>query len=244
MNTTKDEAHALASEAIALAKGERPADVAMVFGVPFVHLQMVSELVRDEEGIFLAAQNCSQHASGAYTGEVSAAMIASYGASYVILGHSERRQYFGEKDEELKAKTAQALENGLKVIYCCGETLDQRNAGKQVEVVLGQLKNELFQLSAEEMAEVVIAYEPVWAIGTGVTATTDQAQEMHAEIRKMLTDKYGSDVANSTSILYGGSAKPTNATELFACEDVDGGLIGGASLKARSFMDIALSYPQ
>ena len=244
MNTTRDEALSLTSEVVALAQAELSDDVMLILGVPHIHLSTVLEATKDAKSIFVAAQDCSQHKSGAYTGEVSAAMIASHGASHVILGHSERRQYFGEKGEMLQAKAAQALSHGLDVIYCCGESLEERNSGRHVETVKSQLENELFQLSAEELAHVVIAYEPVWAIGTGVTASTEQAQDMHQSIRQMLIEKYGQEVADATSILYGGSCKPSNAPELFACSDVDGGLIGGAALKSRSFVDIALSYPK
>ena len=169
-------------------------------------------------------------------------MLASAGCEYTILGHSERRQYYGETDAILVEKVKLALANGLDVIYCVGENLDQREAGKHFEVVTSQIENVLFGLSAEEMAKIVVAYEPVWAIGTGKTATAEQAQEIHACIRKVLADKFGAQVADDTTILYGGSCKPSNAKELFACPDIDGGLIGGAALKADDFIQIALSF--
>ncbi|MDE6769539.1 MAG: triose-phosphate isomerase, partial [Muribaculaceae bacterium] len=182
-----------------------------------------------------------EHDKGAYTGEVSAAMVKSTGASHVILGHSERRQYFGENNEQLLAKTKQALANGLTPIFCVGEVLEERENGTYNDVVKGQVEA-LFELPAEDFAKIVIAYEPVWAIGTGKTATAEQAQDMHAHIRKVIAEKYGEELADNTSILYGGSCKPSNAKELFAKPDVDGGLIGGAALKADSFMGIVEAF--
>lgn len=175
---------------------------------------------------------------GAYTGEVSAAMVKSTGADYVILGHSERRQYYHETAEILKEKTLLALKNNLKVIFCCGETLEEREQNKQNEVVKAELEQSIFNLTAEEWKNIVIAYEPIWAIGTGKTATSDEAEEMLAYIRSIVAEKYGQAVADETSILYGGSCKPSNAKELFAKPDIDGGLIGGASLKAADFKGI------
>ncbi len=189
----------------------------------------------------LGAEDCSAHDKGAYTGEVSAAMVKSTGAEYVILGHSERRQYFGEDNELLLAKTKLALKNGLRPIFCVGEVLEQREDGSYNDVVKGQVEA-LFSLSAEDFAKIVIAYEPVWAIGTGKTATADQAQDMHAHIRKVVEDKYGKEIAGNCSILYGGSCKPDNAPEIFGKPDVDGGLIGGAALKADSFMGIIEAF--
>jgi triosephosphate isomerase len=190
----------------------------------------------------LGAQNCYSKASGAYTGEISADMLKSAGVEYVILGHSERREYFNETNQLLKEKTDMVLSRGMTPLFCCGETLAQREAGIHIGFVSDQLTESLFHLDAETIKKVVIAYEPIWAIGTGVTASTEQAQEMHAMIRKHLASKYGEEVASKISILYGGSAKPSNAKELFACPDVDGGLIGGASLVARDFVDIAKSF--
>ena len=190
----------------------------------------------------LGAENCADKVSGAYTGEVSAAMVASTGAKYVILGHSERRQYYGETAETLKEKTLLALENGLTPIFCIGEVLAERENGTYFDVVKAQIEGSLFNLSADDFGKIILAYEPVWAIGTGKTATDDQAEEMHAFIRNLIAEKYGKEVAENTSILYGGSCKPTNAAALFAKPNVDGGLIGGAALKAESFMGIVNAF--
>ena len=241
MNTTVAEGVQLAkevNEAVAAA-GELKCDV--VIGVPFTHLTAVKDVI-DIEKVGLSAENCANKEKGAYTGEVSAAMAASTGANYVILGHSERREYYNETPEILKEKVDLALANGLKIIFCCGESLELRNAGTYEEFIKAELKDSLFHLSAEEFANIVIAYEPIWAIGTGVTATSDQAEEVHAFIRSFLAEKYGETVANDTTILYGGSCKPTNAPELFAKPNIDGGLIGGASLKAADFMGIVTAF--
>ncbi|MDW7692209.1 triose-phosphate isomerase [Flammeovirgaceae bacterium SG7u.111] len=242
MNLDKEAAESLASEVVNIAKDEVPSDVTVIMGAPFIHLSKVRNLVPAGKNICVSAQDCSSKESGAFTGEISAPMLKSYGIEYVILGHSERRQYWNESNELLAAKTDAALASGLKPIFCCGELLEERQAEKQDEVVGKQLAEGLFHLSAEAFANVVIAYEPVWAIGTGVTASSAQAQEMHASIRKMIAGKYGQEVADATSILYGGSCNPKNAEELFACPDVDGGLIGGASLKSRDFIAICKSY--
>ena len=239
MNTTVAEGVALAKDLVA-ALSQVPSDVNLVVAPPFVHLTSVGEVIANSS-IALSAQNCADKAKGAYTGEVAANMIAGVGCEYVILGHSERRQYYGETSATLVEKMALALENGLKPIYCVGEMLSEREAGNHFAVVKAQLEEVLFGLSAEQMANVVIAYEPVWAIGTGVTATSEQAQEIHAFIRKVLAEKFGS-LAEEITILYGGSCKPSNAKELFACPDIDGGLIGGAALKAADFIAIAQSY--
>lgn len=241
MNTTVAEGVQLAkevNEAVAAA-GELKCDV--VIGVPFTHLTAVKDVI-DTEKVGLSAENCANKEKGAYTGEVSAAMVASTGANYVILGHSERREYYNETPEILKEKVDLALANGLKIIFCCGESLELRNAGTYEEFIKAELKDSLFHLSAEEFANIVIAYEPIWAIGTGVTATSDQAEEVHAFIRSFLAEKYGETVANDTTILYGGSCKPSNAPELFAKPNIDGGLIGGASLKAADFMGIVTAF--
>ena len=241
MNTTVAEGVQLAkevNEAVAAA-GELKCDV--VIGVPFTHLTAIKDVI-DIEKVGLSAENCANKEKGAYTGEVSAAMVASTGANYVILGHSERREYYNETPEILKEKVDLALANGLKIIFCCGESLELRNAGTYEEFIKAELKDSLFHLSAEEFANIVIAYEPIWAIGTGVTATSDQAEEVHAFIRSFLAEKYGETVANDTTILYGGSCKPTNAPELFAKPNIDGGLIGGASLKAADFMGIVTAF--
>ena len=192
----------------------------------------------DKAIIGVGAENCADKESGAYTGEVSAAMVASTGAQYVILGHSERRAYYHETPEILKEKVRLALANGLTPIFCIGEVKEERLENRQNEVVRAQIEGSLFDLTAEEFSKIVLAYEPVWAIGTGLTATPEQAQEMHAFIRSVLAGKWGKEVADNTSILYGGSCKPSNAKELFANPDVDGGLIGGASLKAADFKGI------
>ena len=209
----------------------------VIIGTPFIHLASVAAAI-DTKKIGVAAENCADKASGAYTGEVSAAMVKSTGAEYVILGHSERREYYNETPEILKEKVLLALENGLKVIFCIGESLAEREANKQNEVVKAELEGSVFNLSAEDFSKIIIAYEPIWAIGTGKTATAEQAEEIHAYIRSVIADKYGNDVAENTSILYGGSCKASNAPELFAKPNIDGGLIGGASLKVEDFCGI------
>ena len=218
-----------------------PSDVQLIVAPPFTHLSEVASKLAGSS-IALAAQNCADHEKGAYTGEVSVAMLKSVGCSYVILGHSERREYYGETSATLVTKVKLALAAGLKPIFCVGEVKDERVAGKHFEVVGKQIEEVLFTLTAEEMAKVVIAYEPVWAIGTGLTATSEQAQEIHAFIRKALADKFGAALAEEITILYGGSCKPSNAPELFAQPDIDGGLIGGAALKAEDFIGIATAY--
>lgn len=203
---------------------------------PFTHLSEVAKAVNGT-GVALGAQNCAAEDKGAYTGEVSAAMIAALGCEYVILGHSERRQYYGETSATLNKKMEQAYANNLVPIYCVGENLEEREAGKHFDVVKAQIEEVVYNLSSEQFARLVVAYEPVWAIGTGKTASAEQAQEIHAYIRKVLAEKFGTAAAE-TPILYGGSCKPSNAAELFAKEDVDGGLIGGAALKAEDFLGI------
>lgn len=242
MNKTLDEGLKLASEIVNMVEDESKGGVDVVLFPPFVHLTSVQKLVSGSAQIALGAQNCSEHEEGAYTGDISATMLASVGAKYVLVGHSERREYHGESDELLAKKVEVALNHGLTPIFCCGEPLEVREADGQAGYVTEQLTNSLFGLSKEEFGKIVIAYEPIWAIGTGKTASTEQAQEMHAVIRKHIAEKYGEEVAQQTSILYGGSCNPTNAPELFACADVDGGLIGGASLKSRSFVDIIKSF--
>ena len=240
MNTTVPEGIELAKQVVARA-AETPANVGLIVAAPFTHLASVAEAIKGSK-VELAAQNCADHTSGAYTGEVSVAMLKSVGCIWTILGHSERRQYYGETDEKLVVKTQLALAEGLGVILCVGENLDEREAGRHFDVVTEQIKNVLFNFSAEDMKKIVVAYEPVWAIGTGKTATAEQAEEIHACIRKVLAEKFGAQVAEDTTILYGGSCKPSNAKELFAQKDIDGGLIGGAALKADDFIGIALSY--
>ena len=238
MNTTIDEGVELASQINDLLKNKK-ANCEVIICVPFTHLVAVNGVI--DKPLMLGAENCSEHAKGAYTGEVSASMVKSTGAEYVILGHSERRQYFGENNEQLLKKVKEALGNNLKPIFCVGEVLEERENGTFNEVVKSQVEA-LFSLTEDEFSNIVIAYEPVWAIGTGKTATADQAQEMHAHIRKVIEDKYGKTVAANTSILYGGSCKPSNAKEIFSQTDVDGGLIGGASLEAESFMGIVEAF--
>lgn len=209
-----------------------------VLGVPFPYLLTVKEHLKDKPFFYVAAQNCSDKKSGAFTGETSAEMLQSIGVEYVIIGHSERREYFNESNQLLADKINMALIYGLKPIFCCGEPLEIREAETQNEHVKTQLKESLFHLSEENMKHLVIAYEPIWAIGTGKTATTEQAQEMHAFIRSVLTEQYGAEVAGAIPILYGGSVKANNAKEIFGNEDVDGGLVGGASLVATEFAAI------
>lgn len=209
-----------------------------VFGVPFPYLTMVVSKLKGHERTAVAAQNCSQHKSGAYTGETSAEMLTSIGVQYVILGHSERREYFNESNQLLADKLNISLSYGLTPIFCCGEPLSIREAETQNSYVEVQLRESLFHLSADELQKIVIAYEPIWAIGTGKTATAEQAQDMHAHLRSVLAAQYGAAVANNISILYGGSVKGSNAAEIFGKPDVDGGLVGGASLKADEFVQI------
>lgn len=240
MNTTLAEGVGLAKDVNEALKNFK-ANCDVIIAVPFTHLASVNAVI-DSDKLGLGAENCADHKSGAYTGEVSAAMVASTGATYVILGHSERRQYYGETSEILKEKVALALGNNLTPIFCIGEVLAERENGTYLEVVKKQIEDALFNLSAEDFSKLILAYEPVWAIGTGKTATDDQAEEMHAFIRSVIAKKYGDEVAENTSILYGGSCKPTNAPQLFAKPNVDGGLIGGASLDAESFMGIVKAF--
>lgn len=235
------------AEGVELAKGivakvaEISKGVTLIIAPPFTHLVPVAEVLKGSP-IGLSAQNCATEPKGAFTGEVSAAMLKGIGCSYTILGHSERREYYGENAEKLTKKIAMAFENGLKVIYCVGEKLQDRNFNQHFDVVSKQISDVLFSLTPQQMANVIIAYEPVWAIGTGETATAEQAQEMHAFIRSTLSAHFGEKVAENTTVLYGGSCKPSNAKELFACPDIDGGLIGGASLKADDFIAIAQAW--
>ena len=240
MNKSVVEGVQLAKEVDAAVEAAGALKCDVVIAPPFLHLTEVSKAVSNK--VSVSAQNCAAEASGAYTGEVSAAMLQSAGIPYVIIGHSERRTYYGDTDAILAKKTNQALANGLKPIFCIGEELSQRDGGITFEVVLGQIENGVFHLSADDFSKVVIAYEPVWAIGTGRTATAEQAQEVHAFIRKTVAGKYGEEVANNTTILYGGSCNENNAQELFACPDIDGGLIGGASLVADKFIKIVTSF--
>lgn len=240
MNTNLQEGIALAKDVNEALKNVSPkCDV--IIGVPFTHLASINAVI-DSSKLRLSAENCADKKSGAYTGEVSASMVASTGATYVILGHSERRQYYGETSEILKEKVNLALENNLTPIFCIGEVLEERENDTHFDVVKSQIEEALFELSAEDFGKIILAYEPVWAIGTGKTATDDQAEEMHAFIRSVIAAKYGETIAEETSILYGGSCKPSNAAQLFAKPNVDGGLIGGASLKAEDFMGIVNAF--
>ena len=236
MNLNLQEGVALAKELNEALAADKP-NCGVVICTPFIHLASVAQVI-NQDVIGLGAENCADKEKGAFTGEVSAEMVKSTGAQYVILGHSERREYYKETPEILKEKVLLALKNGLKVIFCIGETLEEREANKQNEVVKAELEGSVFNLSEEDFRKIVIAYEPIWAIGTGKTATADQAEEIHAYIRSIIADKYGKDVAEDTSILYGGSCKASNAPELFAKPDIDGGLIGGASLKCADFKGI------
>ncbi|MCL1937554.1 MAG: triose-phosphate isomerase [Candidatus Azobacteroides sp.] len=240
MNKNLREGANLAKELKAAMAG-KTVNCEVVVCPPFIHLALMS-IIFEDKTIKVGAQNCADKPSGAYTGEVSAAMLASTEAQYVILGHSERRAYYGETNAILKEKVKLALENKLTPIFCIGEVLEEREADRQNEVVKTQIEEGLFDLSADDFGKIVLAYEPVWAIGTGKTATSEQAQEMHAYIRQILAEKYGETVANETSILYGGSCNAGNAKELFSNPDVDGGLIGGASLKVDTFLPIVEAF--
>ncbi|MEZ4964025.1 MAG: triose-phosphate isomerase [Saprospiraceae bacterium] len=210
----------------------------VIIAPPLTHLSEVGKLLKGQNDFHLAAQNCHHEEKGAYTGEVSVDMIASCGATFVIIGHSERREYFSESNEMLAKKTDLALARGIRPVFCCGEPLDIREAGSHEQFVADQLKAGLFHLPESSFRKVVIAYEPIWAIGTGRTASSAQAQEMHRAIRDLVAQQYGTAVADDTTLLYGGSCNAQNAPELFSQPDVDGGLIGGASLKAGDFAAI------
>ncbi|MCC8409214.1 triose-phosphate isomerase [Mucilaginibacter sp. UR6-1] len=238
MNLDYNEGLSLFSEVINIIKDEVTGTQQAVVCSPFIHLHSLVQLAKGYDKISVGAQNAHQAESGAYTGEISAKQIKSVGAEYVILGHSERRQYFGETNKLLAKKTDTALANGLTPIFCIGETLQEREAETHFDIIKAQLVEGIFHLDEASFSKLVIAYEPVWAIGTGVTATSDQAQEIHAFIRQEIAAKYSQAVADATTILYGGSCNPKNAAELFAQADIDGGLIGGASLKSRDFADI------
>lgn len=236
MNLNLQDGVALAKEINEALVADKP-NCEVIICTPFIHLASVAQVL-DQNVVALGAENCADKVKGAYTGEVSAEMVKSTGAQYVILGHSERRQYYHETAEILKEKVDLALANGLKILFCCGETLEERKAEKQNEVVKAELEGSVFHLDAEAWKNIVIAYEPIWAIGTGMTATSDQAEEMLAYIRSIVAEKYGQEAAEDTSILYGGSCKASNAPELFSKPNIDGGLIGGASLKCADFKGI------
>lgn len=241
MNKTVDEGINLASEICEFTDKNPSTGAEVILCAPFTHLYPVGQVIKGSR-VKSGAQNCSSEESGAFTGEISASMIVSTGSQYVIIGHSERRSIFGEDDLTLNRKVAVALKNGLKVIFCCGETLPQRENEMHFNVVKEQLEKGIFSLLPVDMENIVIAYEPVWAIGTGVTATSAQAQEMHKYIRELVSGHFGEKIASEMTILYGGSCNPKNAAELFGMDDVDGGLIGGASLKADDFCSIITSF--
>jgi triosephosphate isomerase len=241
MNKTLEEGLALASEIINIVKDEN-VQTTLVINPPFIHLTSLRKLIPNNTNLFLGSQNCYHQKSGAFTGEISVDMLKSVGVDFTIIGHSERREYFGENSTMLVQKLNLLLEANITPIFCCGESLEIRESGNHLAFVAQQLTEALFHLSPENMAKVVIAYEPIWAIGTGKTATSTQAQEMHAYLRNHLARKFGNELAQNISILYGGSCNPQNAKELFACPDIDGGLIGGASLKSRDFIEIAKSF--
>lgn len=238
MNIDLEKGVQLFNEIQQLLKEEVKADQEVIICPPYIHLSSLSQIVDPNTNLSIGAQNCHQADSGAFTGEVSASIIASAGASYVIIGHSERRLYFAESNSLLAQKLDVVLKNGLSPIFCIGETLEQRNSGTYFEVIKEQITEASFHLQGADYRKMLLAYEPVWAIGTGLTASPEQAQEIHSFIRNLLADKYDQDLANNMTILYGGSCNPKNAAELFAKADIDGGLIGGASLKAQDFVDI------
>ena len=216
----------------------RASPVHVILAVPFIYLDRFTGKIEKGQSLFVAAQNCSEHSSGAYTGEVSASMLASIRVAYCIVGHSERRKYFNESDKQLSYKVDQLLKHEIIPIFCFGETLTQREEKKHFEIVRAQLQKEIFHLDAEGISKCILAYEPVWAIGTGITASPQQAQEMHQFIRNEIAARYQEKISESISILYGGSVTPSNAPDLFSCKDVDGALVGGASLKAEDFLKI------
>lgn len=241
MNLDYNEGISLFSEILNMIRDEKKGEQTVVICSPFIHLNSLAQLAGSGL-VGIGAQNCHQEDSGAFTGEISAKMIRSTGAAYVLVGHSERRQYFAENNELLSKKTISALKNQLTPIFCIGETLDERNNGSYYQVLETQLAEGLFNLEENDFRRVVLAYEPVWAIGTGLTATPEQAQDIHAFIRSKIEARYGMSVADDTTILYGGSCNPSNAAQLFAQKDIDGGLIGGASLKSRDFTDIVKTF--
>ena len=244
MNMDYNEGVALFNEVAALIKQDITGTQQAIVCSPFIHLHALAGLAKATPKLAVGAQNAHQAEAGAYTGEISAKMLTSVGVEYVILGHSERRQYFGETNALLAQKTDAVLKHGLKPVFCIGETLQERESGVHFDVIKQQLVEAVFHLDADAFSKLVLAYEPVWAIGTGVTASAEQAQEVHGFIRKEIAAKYGQAVADGITILYGGSCNPKNAPELFAKPDIDGGLIGGASLKSRDFVDILKVFNQ
>ena len=242
MNLDYNEGLSIFSEIINMVNDEVTGKQSVIVCCPYTYLHSLSQLAKNQPKVSVGAQNCHQEDAGAYTGEISARMIKSVGAEYVILGHSERRQHFGETNLVLSQKTNAVLSNDLIPIFCVGETLEERESGQFFDVIKSQISEGLFHLDAQQFGQVVLAYEPVWAIGTGQTATAAQAQEIHAFIRKEIATQFGQSVADETTILYGGSCNPKNAKELFSQPDIDGGLIGGASLKSRDFVDVVKAF--
>ncbi len=242
MNLDYNEALSVFSEIINMVNDEVTGKQSIIVCCPYTYLHSLAQLAKNQPKVSVGAQNCHQEDAGAYTGEISARMIKSVGATYVILGHSERRQHFGETNSVLAQKTNAVLNNGLLPIFCVGETLEEREGGQFFDVIKAQISEGLFHLDAQQFGRIVLAYEPVWAIGTGKTASAAQAQEIHAFIRKEIATQFGQAVADETTILYGGSCNPKNAKELFSEPDIDGGLIGGASLKSRDFVDVVKAF--
>ncbi len=242
MNKTFEQAEDLLYDISELLNGEKLNEAEIIVCPPSLYLEVATDVASEEKCFHVGAQNVSNFEFGAYTGEISAPMLKSMDVDYCIVGHSERRKYFNETNQMIAGKIDMLLKNNLSPIFCCGEVLAERKAGNHFNIVKKQLEESLFNLDAHNFGKIIIAYEPIWAIGTGVNASPEQSQEMHAFIRSLIEKKYGKEKAENTSILYGGSCKPSNAHELFANPDVDGGLIGGASLKAKDFVDIALSF--
>jgi len=240
MNLNREEGIKLVEEVISLVSSEN--NVEVVFSPSFLYLHKVNKMCANDNLLQTASQNISHNESGAFTGEVSAQMVNSLNVKYTILGHSERREYFNETNIELKQKVDLSLKNNLEIIFCCGESLNQRESGVHFDWIKQQLTESVFHLTEKEFEKVVIAYEPIWAIGTGVTASSDQAEEIHQFVRNVIAEKYNENIAENTSILYGGSCNPTNAKELFSKKNIDGGLIGGASLNAENFTRIIKSF--
>ena len=240
MNLNYDEVSSLVDEILKLYS--RDDNVEVILSPPFVYLDKVIRSCANHDHVSIASQNCSEYNNGAYTGEVSARMLNSLGVNYVIIGHSERRSIFNESNENLNLKITQALQNNLKIIFCCGENIEQRESGEYLQVIRKQLEETILSLDQNSLSKIVIAYEPIWAIGTGKTASSVQAQEIHSFIRSLISNNFGTEISNNTSILYGGSCKPTNSKELFSQSDIDGGLIGGASLQSSDFVAIINSF--
>ena len=239
MNLDKSSSENLVKEILESTQEKK--DIQIVLSPPFVYLEQIVKDCVSRTDVLIAAQNCSAYDNGAFTGEVSTNMLKSIGVDYVIVGHSERRQFFSESNDVLMNKISLSLSNNLKVIFCCGEDINQREKDLHFEIIENQLKSTVFKLSVNDFSKIVIAYEPIWAIGTGKTATSDQAQEIHGFIRSLITTNYNKDISDNTTILYGGSCKPSNAKAIFSEDDIDGGLIGGASLKSADFTSIISS---